>query len=440
MKATIPMTILKQRRDTLLENIGDAVLILPAAKEHTRNRDCHYPFRQDSDFWYLSHFNEPSAIMVLDGKNKRSILFSKPYDELHTIWEGEIIGQNRACEEFLFDEAYELAAFDDKLLSYLYVFDTIISPFSRYTNFDFKLLNSIKKAKETRRARAPQNWLNSDQFIHPMRLIKDEYEIAIMQYANDVSISAHLTAMRDAKPGMNEAEVAAIFDAHFRRSGAEAAYNHIVAGGNNACTLHYTVNRATLLNGELLLIDAGCEIDGYAADITRTFPINGRFTTMQKRVYEWVLKAMQAALDACKTGNTIRDPHFAAEAVLIDAVLDLGLVEGTSESVKADKSHHRYFMHGTSHWLGIDVHDVGDYKDKNNEWLTLKPGMTITVEPGLYIRQNDEQAPTELRGIGIRIEDNVVITENGYMNLSKDMPKTVAEVEDACQRGITINH
>lgn len=428
------MAAFKARREQLLSTIGDAILILPAAEECTRNRDSNYPFRQDSDFLYLTNFNEPSAVMVLDGKNQRSILFSKPYDELHAIWEGEIIGQQRARDEFLFDDAHDLAEFDAKLLTYFYAFDTVISPFSRYADFDAKLLRGMKQAKDTRRARAPQNWLNTDQFIHPMRLVKDEHEIALMQYANDVAVKAHRAAMYETQPAMNEADITAVFDAHFRRAGGEAAYNHIVAGGNNACTLHYNVNKAPLNDGDLLLIDAGCEIDGYAADITRTFPVNGRFTAPQKRVYEWVLKSMDAALDACQPGNTIRTPHEAAEAVLIEAVLDLGLVEGTPESVRENNSHQRYFMHGTSHWLGIDVHDVGDYKDENGNWLVLKPGMALTVEPGLYVHEDDEQAPAELRGIGVRIEDDVIITENGYLNLSIKMPKTVVDVEAACRQ------
>ncbi len=429
MKPTTPMTAFQARRKQLLQSIGEAILILPAAPEQTRNRDCHYPYRQDSDFLYLSNFNEPSAIMVLDGKNQQSILFSKPYDELYTIWEGEIIGQQRAEDEYLFDKAYEIDKFNEQLLACFYAFDTVISPFGRYLDFDANLLKQMKTAKETRRARAPQNWLHSDQFIHPMRLCKDKHEIANMQYASAISAKAHNAAMQATQPGMNEAQIQAIFDQHFGQAGGEHAYNAIVAGGNNACTLHYTVNNAQLLDGDLLLIDAGCEINGYAADITRTFPVNGRFTTLQKRVYEWVLKALEAALAACQPGNHIRSPHFAAEAVLIDAMLDLGLLSGTRESVQDDNSYQRYFMHGTSHWLGIDVHDVGDYKDENGEWLKLLPGMVITVEPGLYIRKDDKNAPAGLRGIGIRIEDNVVINDNGYQNLSLATPKSVAEIE-----------
>lgn len=433
-KPNIPMTRLKTRREQLLNAIGEAVLILPAGEEKTRNRDCHFPFRQDSDFWYLTHFNEPSAVLVLDGKNKQSILFSKPYDELYAIWEGEIIGQQRAREEYLFDEAHPLEALQSKLLTYFYAFETLISPFSRYPEFDRLLLKAVQKAKETRRARAPQNWLHSDQFIHPMRLVKDTHEQHIMRYAADISAQAHQAVMAATRPGMNEAEIAALLDYHFAKVGGTAAYATIVAGGNNACTLHYTVNNVTLLDGDLLLVDAGCEIDGYAADITRTLPINGIFSATQRRVYEWVLKALEAALVACQPGNHIRSPHFAAEAVLIEAMIDLGLLTGTAESVKADNSYQRYFMHGTSHWLGIDVHDVGDYKDAQGEWLKLAEGMILTVEPGLYIRQDDEEAPAELRGIGIRIEDNVIITADGHFNLTEQTPKTVAEVEVACRK------
>ncbi len=428
------MSAFRARREKLLEKIGNAVLILPAATEKTRNRDCQYTFRQDSDFLYLSDFNEPNAIMVLDGKRKKSILFSKPYDELHVIWEGDIIGQERAKDIYLFDEAYPLEGFNEMLMDYCYAYDTFITPFARYEAFDSVILTHIQKAKDTRRARAPQNWLHSDQFIHPMRLIKDEYEVALMQHAADISVGAHKQAMVYTKPEMAEAEVAALFDFNFSKAGGFAAYNHIVAGGNNACTLHYTDNNCLLKNNDLVLVDAGCEYSGYAADITRTYPVSGRFTPIQKRVYEWVLKSMDAALAEAKAGNTIRSPHFAAEDVLIDAMLDLGLVKGTRESVKADNSYQKYFMHGTSHWLGIDVHDVGDYKDENGNWLTLEPGMSITVEPGLYIREDDETVPEALRGIGIRIEDDVIITENGYINLTENTPKTVADIEAMCSR------
>lgn len=433
MKPPIPMSCFKARRSALLSQIGEAVLILPAASETIRNRDCHYPFRQDSDFLYLSGFNEPDAVMVLDGKTQQSILFSQPYDELHAIWEGEIIGQEAAVATYFFDQAFDLALLKEKIQTIFYSHETLITPFSRYSAFDQMILKQIKAVKETRRARAPQNHLHSDQFIHPMRLQKDTHEIAMMQYAADISVAAHTAAMAQTQPNMNEAELAALFDYHFAKYGGTAAYSHIVAGGNNACTLHYTVNNCSLTDGDLVLIDAGCEIEGYAADITRTYPINGQFTDIQRRAYEWVLKSMQAAIEACQPGNHIRSPHFAAEAVLIEGMIDLGLLSGTPESVKADKSHERYFMHGTSHWLGIDVHDVGDYKDAQGEWLTLQPGMVITVEPGLYIRKTDEQAPQALRGIGIRIEDNILITSDGNRNLTEKMPKTIAEVEALCQ-------
>lgn len=435
MKPITPQTVFKARREKLLQAIGDAVLIVPSSQEHVRNRDCHFTFRQDSDFLYLTNFNEPSAVLVLDGKSKRSILFSKPYDELYAIWEGEITGQERARSEYLFDETFEIEQFNSKLQEYCLAFNTVISPFSRYAEFDTLILGCIHKANNTRNATAPQNWLNSDQYIHPMRLVKDEHELALMTFAADVSVNAHKAAMVATQANMKEAEIAAILDLHFSQVGGYAAYNHIVASGNNACTLHYTVNNDTMLDGDLLLIDAGCEVDGYAADITRTFPVNGKFSAPQKRVYEWVLKAMDAAIDACKPGNHIRSPHFAAEDVLINAMIDLGLVTGTRESVKEDKrSYQRYFMHGTSHWLGIDVHDVGNYKDENGQWLAFQPGMIITVEPGLYIRKDDENAPAELRGIGIRIEDDLVITENGHVNLTHTTPKTVADIEALCSQ------
>ncbi len=432
MKPVIPQSVFKKRREKVLKSIGDGLLILPAASEQTRNRDCHFPFRQDSDFWYLSHFDEPYAVMVLDGKTQTSILFSKPYDELYAIWEGEIIGQERAKSEYLFDQAFPLEKLEEYLLNYLYAHDSIITPFSRYPDFDQMLLDLIKKTKDTRRARTPQNWLHTDQFIHPMRSIKDDYEIDMMQYAADVSVKAHIAAMAETKPGMNEAEITALLQYHYAKAGGTSAYGDIVAGGNNACTLHYTVNNCTLHDGDLVLIDSGCEIDGYAADITRTYPVGGVYSEAQKKVYQWVLKSVEAAFAACKVGNTIRSPHFAAERVLIEGMLDLGLLDGDVDSVLKSKAHLKYFMHGTSHWLGLDVHDVGEYKDENDEWFVLEAGMVITIEPGMYIRSDDESAPAELRGIGIRIEDDILITETGYRNFTESAPKSIADIEKAC--------
>ncbi|MPV85362.1 aminopeptidase P N-terminal domain-containing protein [Ostreibacterium oceani] len=429
---TTPMTVFKSRRDRLLKAIGEAILVLPVASEAIRNRDVYHAFRQDSDFLYLSYFLEPNAVLVLDGKTQQSTLFSRPLDELHAIWEGDIIGQQRAQRDYLFDASDEIARFDAFLLEQCYLHDTLIMPFSRYADFDSRVLTIIEQAKATRRARAPQQLLHSDQFIHPMRLIKDEYEIAAMQHAADISIEAHKALMQQTQPGQYEYQLAARLDYQFRHHFGVEAYGHIVASGNNACTLHYRKNNALLRDGDLLLVDAGCEYHGYAADITRTFPVNGRFTQSQAAVYQWVLTAMEAALAAAKPGNSIRSPHEAATHVLIEGMLALGLVSGTAEQVYADKTYQRYFMHGTSHWLGIDVHDVGDYKTQSDEDVQLQPGMALTIEPGLYIRADDESAPEALRGIGIRIEDDVIITPDGHLNLTGATPKSIDAIEACC--------
>ncbi len=431
MKTSIPKNILKKRRDSLINQIGDSIIILPAASEKVRNRDCNFIFRQDSDFLYLTGFNEPDAILVLCGKTKKSILFSKKLDKKHTIWEGEIIGQDRAKSEYLFDESYSLEESKDKIQSYIYSNENIIFPFSKYEKFDSFVLDLIRNVKETRRAKSPQTITHSDTLIHPMRLVKDEYEIEMMTYAAKISVQAHKIAMQKTKPNMNESEVASFFDAEFSKVGGFPAYSHIVAGGNNACTLHYTNNNKVLKDGDLILIDAGCEHEGYAGDITRTYPVNGKFTEIQKKVYNWVLKALDAALLECKPGNTIRSPHFAAENVLIDAMIDLNLLNGTREEIKTSESYEKYFMHGTSHWLGLDVHDAGEYKTGDN-WTTLPVGCVITVEPGIYIRADDMDAPEELRGIGIRIEDDILITADGYLNLTADTPKTISDIEGTC--------
>lgn len=411
-------------------------MIIPGAKEIGRSRDTNYPFHQDRDFLYLTGFIEPDAVLVLDGRNQRSILFSKPFDALYTIWEGEIIGQQRAVNEYLLDEAQSIEDFPTYINSKAESCDTFIFPITRYPDFDRSVFDMVKSIHETRRKKAPLNYIHSDKYLVPMRFIKDEDEIAVLQKASDIAIDAHRQMMAAAKPNAYEYEVAAVGEYIFHKNNATWGYQSIVAGGDNACTLHYTKNNTKLEAGQLLLIDAGCDFAGYISDITRTFPVDGKFTEPQKQLYNLVLAAMYAAFEACKPKNTIRCPHNAARKVLAKGMIELGLVSGTLEEVLAENLDSKYFMHGTSHWLGLDVHDVGDYKDNDGNWEQLKAGTVITIEPGIYINANDKEAPEQYRGIGIRIEDNILITNDGYHNFTEALPKSVEEIEALCAKSV----
>ena len=432
----IDYKVFKTRRDKVLQKIDNSsILIISGAIEKSRNSDVNYEFRQKSDFIYLTGFLKPNAVLVLNGKTKKSILFSSKKNKSQEIWHGKIIGQKLAKKQYLFNKTYSLDCLNEKLARFLAKKTKLITDFGENNDFDKKLFEIIRQQQNARGNEVIENILHSNKLIHPMRLIKDEQEINLMQQAADISVNAHKQAMQICKPQKNEAEISAVFDYEFRKNNSRSSYPSIVAGGENACVLHYTENNSNLNNGDLLLIDAGCEVFGYASDITRTFPVNSKFSPIQKKVYNWVLEAQQQALLECKPNNTIESVHLAAEKVLIQAMIDLKLVKGNYKSVKKDKSFRKYFMHGTSHWLGIDVHDVGDYKENKNAKTKnkkLKEGMALTVEPGIYISHNDNSAPKELRGIGIRIEDSIVITKKGHINLTDKVPKTIAEIEKIC--------
>lgn len=434
----IPLTTYQHRRKQLLSQIGDALMIIPAAKQSPRSRDVNHPFYQDRDFLYLTGFIEPDAVLVLDGHNQQSILFSKPFDPLYAIWEGEIIGQHRAVDDYLLDQAEPSSKFTDFIQQQCETTNTFILPLSRYLSFDQSIFGIVKSVHETRRKKAPLNYIHSDKYLVPMRFIKDEAEIKQLQIASDIAMNAHQQMMAVTTPNLFEYEVEALGEYIFAKNNAISGYESIVAGGNNACVLHYTTNQDKLQDGDLLLIDAGCEIGGYTSDITRTFPVNGKFSEPQKQLYNLVLDSMQAAFSACSPGNTIRDPHHAAREVLAKGMIELGLVTGELTEVMEKNLDFKYFMHGTSHWLGLDVHDIGNYKEADGSWTKLEAGNVITVEPGLYVRADDMDAPKQFRGIGIRIEDNLVITENGYINLTEVLPKSVEDIEKLCAKAVNL--
>lgn len=422
------------RRQALMARVGrDAAVIIPAAVHHRRNRDTEYRYRQDSDFYYLTGFAEPEALLVLlPGRAEGEfVLFCRDRDRAMEIWNGYRAGPEGAVSDFGASQAFVIADVATKLPELLAGRKQVYAPMATETAFDADLAGWINAVRSQARAgvEAPQSLHAIDQALHPLRLIKSAAEIAIMQAAADLSAEGHRRAMAVAKAGRYEYELEAELLHSFTRHGCIApAYGSIVGGGANACILHYTENSAELRDGDLVLIDAGGELAYYAADITRTFPVNGRFSAEQKALYEVVLAAQLAAIDVVQVGNSWQLPHETAVRVLCEGLLELGLLKGELSAVIEAGDYRRFYMHRTGHWLGMDVHDVGDYRI-DGEWRAFAPGMVLTVEPGLYIAPDDDTVEARWRGIGIRIEDDVVVTESGPHVLTAKAPKTIAEIE-----------
>lgn len=423
--------ILQKRRHRLSRLIQSGVAIIPTAPEKIRNKDAHYPYRADSYFHYLTGFNEPEAIVVISGlEGGRSILFCREKNEEREIWDGFRYGPEAAKSAFGFDEAFSIESIDQILPELLGDIDQIFTPIGTSNSWDsriFKWLNSTRQ--RTREGiNAPDRLVDVRSILDEMRLIKDSVEQDTMRAAASISSQAHILAMRMTQPGKFEYEIEAELLYHFKKNGSQyPAYTSIVAGGKNACVLHYIENNSILNDGELLLIDAGCELDGYASDITRTFPINGKFTGAQKELYGLVLDAQLAAIDQTRPGNSWDAPHDAAVRVLAQGFIDLKLCHGSLDQVLETRDYFRFYMHRTGHWLGKDVHDVGNYKI-NGGWRQLAPGMVLTVEPGCYIRESAE-IPKEFWNIGIRIEDDALVTETGCEIITADTPKSVPDIE-----------
>ncbi len=422
----------RQRRHRLARLMGSGVAVIPTAPERPRNRDSDHPYRYDSYFHYLSGFGEPEAVLVIvAGKRPKSLLFCREKHVEREIWDGFRFGPAGAKEAFGFDRAYPIAKLDVMLPKLLEDQENLFFHLGADSAWDARAVGWLNRVREQVRSgiTAPTAIRDVRVLLDEMRLIKDEQEIALMQRAADISAAAHVRAMRQVAPGMFEHEIEAEFLHEFRKHGAQSpAYPAIVAGGGNACTLHYVGNDAQLKDGDLLLIDAGCELDGYAADITRTFPVNGRFSPAQRDVYQLVLAAQAAAIAEIAPGKRWDDPHQAALKVLAQGFIDLKLCTGSLDEVLEKGHYKRFYMHRTGHWLGRDVHDVGDYK-RHREWREFEPGMALTVEPGCYIRPADD-LPGHLWHIGIRIEDDVVVTQNGCQVLTDKAPKGVAEIEE----------
>ena len=419
------------RRNALLKQIGDGVAIIPTAPERVRNRDSHHPYRFDSYFWYLSGFPEPDAVIVLSGgRTKKSILFCREKNEEREVWDGFRYGPDAARDAFGFDEAYPFGVFEQMLPDLIANHKTIWHALGHDPAWDAKIVAALNAVRAQVRAgrHAPVEIRDLRQPLDRMRLVKDAQEIDLMRRAADITSAGHARAMRHCRPGQAEYELEAELTYEFRRRGAGGhSYNPIVAGGANACVLHYVDNDKLLSEHALVLIDAGCELEGYAADITRTFPVGGCFNGAQRDAYEIVLAAQLAAIAAVKPGAPFIAYHDAAVRVLVQGMVDLKLLTGSVDGLIESEAYKPYYMHRTGHWLGLDVHDAGDYKT-GDDWIKLEPGMALTVEPGLYIRPSP-MVPPHLHGIGIRIEDDVFVTEDGC-DVYTSAPKTIAEIEE----------
>ncbi|UCE30999.1 MAG: Xaa-Pro aminopeptidase [Burkholderiales bacterium] len=423
-----------------MQQAGGGVAVLLTAPEVPRNRDSHYPYRWDSYFYYLSGFAEPEAALVLVATEQpRSILFCRSKDAEREIWDGFRIGPQAAAERFGFDAAYPFDALDEELPRLLADQPAIYYAMGSDSALDGRIRVWLDAVRAQARAgvSAPARAFDVRALLDEMRLIKDASEVALMQRAASISARAHVRAMRATRPGRREYQIEAELLHEFRAAGSQyPAYSSIVAGGANACVLHYRDNAAELRDGQLLLIDAGCELDGYASDITRTFPVNGRFSGPQRALYDVVLAAQRAAIEATRSGATFIAPHEAAVRVLAQGMVDLELLAGSVDGLIESGAYRRFYMHRTGHWLGMDVHDCGEYRepgaaaagDGERPWRVLRPGMVLTVEPGIYVRAADD-VPAEFHDIGIRIEDDAVVTEGEARIITADVPKAPDDIE-----------
>jgi len=423
----------KRRRSQLMKMMGkDTIAILPSACEIIRNRDAHFPFRQDSDFLYLTGFNEPDAVMVLipGRKHGEYILFCREKDPEQETWNGRRAGQEGAVEIYGADDSFPIDDIDDILPGLLEGTDSIFYTMGGSAEFDKRLIGWVNHIKTQSRAglHVPSEFVSLDYILHDMRLYKSREELRLMRKAAAINVRAHNRAMKLCAPGKHEYQIHAEFDHEYRIHNADHAYSAIVGGGANGCILHYTDNNDELKNGDLVLIDAGCEVEGYASDVTRTFPINGQYSSAQREIYDIVLAAHTAAVKKVQPGNHWNDPHNAAVRVITKGLVELKLLKGTVRKLIKEQAYRRFYMHRTGHWLGLDVHDVGDYK-VGEQWRLLEPGMVLTIEPGIYIPAKSRGAHRKWWDIGIRIEDDVLVTRQGYEILTDALPRKANEIE-----------
>ncbi|WOE42528.1 Xaa-Pro aminopeptidase [Acinetobacter chinensis] len=426
----------KERRDRLAEEMGPhSIAVIATSPVAMRNRDADYKFRADSSFFWLTGFAEPEAVAVIEtyesiDEGYTYSLFCRERNREMEIWNGYRAGVDGAVDDFEADEAYAIDLLDEEIQEKLQNKAKLFYRIGQQAAFDARVAGWIAKASgESRRGTsAPAQIVQLDRIIDELRLHKTEQELELMQIASDISAEAHTRAMQTVKPGMMEYALEAELNYVFGKNGCVPSYNSIVGGGGNACILHYVENDKVLKDGDLVLIDAACEYQLYASDITRTFPVNGKFSPEQKALYNVVLDSQIAALNAVQIGNSYKEPHNVAVRILVQGLLDLGIMQGNIDEIIEKEAYRQFYMHGTGHWLGMDVHDVGTYK-LDGEWRAYEEGMVVTVEPGLYIAPDDETVDVKWRGIGIRIEDDVVATENGPRVLTAAVVKSVEEIE-----------
>ena len=421
-----------RRRKQLMRMVGKGgIVILPAAPIRKRSRDTEYIFRQDSDFYYLTGFAEPDAVAVLvPGREQGEfVLFCRERDKKRELWDGARQGPEGVVANLGADDAFPIEDIDDILPGLMESCERVYYTMGMYADFDDRIADWVNSLRSglSKGLHTPQEFVALDHLLHDMRLYKSRAEISAMRRSAKVAVAAHKRAMQMTRPGLFEYEVEAEFRHEFRRNNAWVSYSPIVGGGANACTLHYVDNNCELKDGDLLLIDAGCELDYYASDITRTFPVNGKFTPEQRAVYEIVLEAQLVAIDKTVKGNHWNDPHDAAVRAITQGLKKLGLLSGTLPKLIKDEAYKEFYMHRTGHWLGMDVHDVGDYK-VGDEWRMLENGMVMTVEPGIYIA-NSRKVPARFRNIGVRIEDDVAVTSKGPDVLTKGLAKEPDDIE-----------
>ena len=424
-------TIYKNRRNNLKELLPkNSVLLIPGADLQYRNSDSAFPFRQDSSFYYLSGFCEPSSLIAIANNSDgiQSIIFVPPKDKLKEIWDGHRSGPVGAVDDFLFDKAYDNIQIDKMLPDILHGHEEVLYPIGKKKGFDQQVIDWSTAARSKDRHSKSINIIDATSLIGNMRLIKDEHEISLIRKACDISAEAHIEAMKSVKDGDNEQYIESMYIHEFSKRGARfPAYNPIIAGGENACVLHYVENNQNLKSSDLLLVDAGCEYEMYASDITRTFPVSGKFSEEQLQIYKIVHDAMNAAIDSVKEGNNIMQPQEISEKVITEGLVNIGLLEGDPEDLYKSGAYKDFYMHKIGHWLGLDVHDAGDYTEGDG-FMTFKPGMITTIEPGIYISSKMD-VDDKWKGIGVRIEDDILVTKDGNENLTKKVPSDPNEIE-----------
>ena len=431
-------SIFSERRSQLSEKVlEDSAIIISSASVKSRISDTEYAYRQDSNFYYLSGYEEPESLLLIrpDHDKEKFVMFCRERDPLREQWDGFRTGQEGAIEQYGADAAHSINSISQLMPSLLEGVKNIYFSMSAPCGVDLKISDWIESIRKNTRAGAepPQNLLSLDSILHEMRLIKEDYEMNLMRQAANITTEAHVRAMQAVTPGMFEYQLEAEYLYAFNKNGARSpAYNSIVGGGNNSCILHYVENNAELQDGDLVLVDAGCEYQYYASDVTRTFPVNGKFSPEQKEIYSIVLEAHKQSMEQAKPGNKWNLMHEKSVEVIVEGLLSIGLLKGSKEEIIEKGEYSKFYMHRIGHWLGMDVHDVGSYK-QDGDWRELEKGMVMTVEPGIYILDSIEGIDDKWKGIGVRIEDDIAIADSGFELLTPDVPRTIEEVEQTVQ-------